>query len=87
MDISNGEDVQNNYLANAKKHRTPMIIYMMNGFQVKGKIIDFDRFAILVESDGKKKLLYKSAVSTIQPDDQGTDMRDRVNGYNAHGHR
>ena len=84
MEKSNDADIQNYFLAKAKQQRTPMIIYMMNGFQVKGKIINYDRFVILVDSDGVEKMLYKHAVSTIQPDDQKTDTREREYGYSGY---
>ena len=84
MEKSNDADIQNYFLAKAKQQRTPMIIYMMNGFQVKGKIINYDRFVILVDSDGVEKMLYKHAVSTIQPDEQKTDTREREYGYSGY---
>ena len=84
MDITSGEDVQNSYLTNAKNTKMAMTIYMMNGFQVKGKIIDFDRFTILVDNNGKKRLLYKNAVSTIEPDNQETDKRVGSFGRNGY---
>ena len=77
-------DIQSYYLAKAKKQHTPMIIYTMNGFQVKGKITNYDRFAILVDSDGVEKMLYKHAVSTIQPDDQKMDMQEKGYGYSGY---
>ena len=84
MENFNEADIQNHFLAKAKKQRTPMIIYTMNGFQVKCKIIGYDRFAILVDSDGVEKMLYKHAVSTIQPDEQKTDTREKEYGYSGY---
>ena len=84
MGIPNGENVQYAYLSDAKEKQVSVTIYMMNGFQVKGRIIDFDRFTILVESYGKKKLLYKSAVSTIEPDGQEPDMQKGKFGYSMY---
>lgn len=84
MENLNGLDIQSKYLDNAKRRQTPMTIYMMNGFQVKGKIKDFDRFTIIIECDGREKMLYKNAVSTIQPDDQEPDIRKKGNGYNVY---
>lgn len=44
-----------------------MTIYLMNGFQMKGKIIGFDDISIVVETDRKQQLVYKHAVSTVVP--------------------
>ena len=84
MEKSTESDIQSYYLAKAKKQHTPMIIYTMNGFQVKCRIIDYDRFTILVDSDGVEKMLYKHAVSTIQPDEQKTGTREKEYGYSGY---
>ena len=84
MEKSNDADIQSYFLAKAKQQQTPMIIYTMNGFQVKGKITNYDRFTILVDSDGVEKMLYKHAVSTIQPDDQKTDTQEKEYGYSGY---
>lgn len=39
----------------------------MNGVQIKGKLLSFDNFIILVEVEKKQNLIYKHAVSTIVP--------------------
>jgi host factor-I protein len=37
----------------------------MNGVPLKGKVLSFDNFTLVLESEGKKSLLYKHAISTI----------------------
>jgi host factor-I protein len=39
----------------------------MNGVPIKGKVISFDSFTILVDVDKKQNLIYKHAISTIMP--------------------
>lgn len=46
--------------------RTVKII-MVNGFQMSCKILSCDNECILVTCDGMKKLVFKHAVSTIEP--------------------
>ena len=61
------ENLQDRFLNQARKDRTMLTLFLMNGFQLRGTIISFDQFAVLVLSDGKQNLIYKHAISTIQP--------------------
>lgn len=59
--------LQDIYLRQARKERVPVVIYLVNGVQLRGTISGFDNFTILLESDGKHDMIYKHAVSTISP--------------------
>ncbi|MCK9457274.1 MAG: RNA-binding protein Hfq [bacterium ADurb.Bin157] len=59
-------NIQDNVLQYLKSEREIIKIFLMKGFQIQGTVIDFDTFVILLESEGKKQLIYKHAISTIQ---------------------
>ena len=59
-------NIQDNILQYLKDERESVKIFLMKGFQIQGTILDFDTFVILLESEGKKQLIYKHAISTIQ---------------------
>ena len=61
------ENLQDRFLNQARKDHTMVTLFLMNGFQLRGTIISFDQFAVLVQSDGKQNLIYKHAISTVQP--------------------
>lgn len=63
------ENLQDRFLNQARKDRTLLTLFLMNGFQLRGTIISFDQFAVLVMSEGRQNLIYKHAISTIQPAD------------------
>lgn len=50
-----------------KENNLPVIIYLMNGFQLRGVVKGFDNFTVVIENDGKQQLVYKHAISTITP--------------------
>ena len=60
-------NLQDVFLNQVRKENVPVTIFMTNGFQLKGTIIGFDSFTIVMESEGKQQLVYKSAVSTVCP--------------------
>ena len=65
--MQNTENYQDLFLNQARRERTPLTVFLMNGFQMRGVITGFDSFVILLFSDGKQQMIYKHAVSTITP--------------------
>ncbi len=65
--MSYTENYQDLFLNQTRKNRTPLTVFLMNGFQLRGIITGFDQFVILLQSDGKQQMIYKHAVSTITP--------------------
>ncbi len=64
---SHSANIQDLFLNNARKLRTPIIIFLVSGFQMRGIVKGFDNYVILLEVDGKQNMIYKHAVSTISP--------------------
>ncbi|WDL97301.1 RNA chaperone Hfq [Alicyclobacillus sp. ALC3] len=60
-------NIQDTFLNQVRKDRIPVIVYLVNGFQIRGSIKAFDNFTIVVESDGKQQMVYKHAISTFIP--------------------
>ena len=60
-------NIQDVFLNNARKNRSPIIVYLISGFQMRGIVKSFDNYVILLESEGKQSMIYKHAVSTISP--------------------
>ena len=59
---------QDSFLSQARKGRIPLVVFLMNGFQLRGILTGFDNFVILLQSEGKQQMIYKHAVSTIVPE-------------------
>ena len=61
------ENLQDRYLNQARRDKTPLTLFLINGYQLRGTILSFDQFAVLLLTEGKQNLIYKHAISTIQP--------------------
>jgi len=61
------KNLQDSFLNAARKEKIEITIYLMNGVPIKGRVISFDNFTILIEVDKKQNLIYKHAVSTVMP--------------------
>lgn len=59
--------LQNLILNNARKTKMEVIIFLMNGVQIRGLIKSFDDYCILIEKDGAQQMIYKHNISTITP--------------------
>ncbi|MCD7974944.1 MAG: RNA chaperone Hfq [Phascolarctobacterium sp.] len=68
-------NLQNSFLNHVRKENLGVIIYLMNGFQIRGLVRGFDNFTIIMENEGKQQLVYKHAISTISPADNITIMQ------------
>lgn len=59
--------LQDTFLAECKRLGTPVTVYLVNGFQLRGVVKGFDPFTVLLDYDLKTHLVYKHAISTISP--------------------
>lgn len=60
-------NLQDIFLNGARKNKIAVILYLVNGFQLKGYVTGFDSFTVVLDSDGKQMMVYKHAISTITP--------------------
>ncbi|MEN6461689.1 MAG: RNA chaperone Hfq [Syntrophomonas sp.] len=67
MNNKNQLNLQDAFLNQVRKEKTPVTIFLVNGFQIKGVVKGFDNFTVIVELDQKQQLVYKHAISTVAP--------------------
>ncbi len=58
-------NVQDSFLNHVRREKINLTIYLVNGAKLTGRIKNFDRFAIILESGGVDQMLFKHAISTI----------------------
>ena len=73
--MSHSENYQDQFLNQARRERTPLTVFLMNGFQMRGVITGYDPFVVVLDSDGRQQVIYKHAISTITPV-RPADLRD-----------
>jgi len=64
-------NIQDGYLFQSLKEGQPMHLELITGNHLLGRLKRFDRFAVVIESDGKEILIYKHAIATIAVAPQG----------------
>jgi len=60
-------NLQDIFLNKVRKESTPITIFLLNGYQLKGQVKGFDNYTIVLDCEGKQNLIYKHAISTIVP--------------------
>lgn len=59
--------LQDSFLAAAERDEEPVTIFLVNGVMLEGSVAAHDQFSLLLERNEQVQLVYKHAVSTIQP--------------------
>jgi len=77
---SKSKSLQEIFLAAVRKGGEPVTMFLVNGVMLQGKVTAFDLFCMLLERDQLIQLVYKHAISTVQPtsaiDLSGEDVPD-----------
>jgi host factor-I protein len=60
-------NLQDIFLNATRKNKIEITLFLMNGVPIKGRVLSFDNFTILIEVDKKQNLIYKHAISTMVP--------------------
>lgn len=58
-------NVQDHFLNTLRKEGQKIMIVLLDGERIEGKISGFDTFSIIIEDGAQSKLLYKHAISMI----------------------
>ena len=61
-------EIQDSFLAQARRTKCGVTLFLMNGFQMRGVISAFDPFVVVLVSDGRQQMIYKHAISTVVPE-------------------
>lgn len=59
--------LQEVFLSAVQKQHSPVTMFLVNGVMLQGEICAFDLFCMLLQRDDLIQLVYKHAISTVQP--------------------
>ena len=59
--------LQDLFLAAAARDHEGMTVFLVNGVMLQGAVAGYDQFSLLLERGGQVQLVYKHAISTLQP--------------------
>jgi host factor-I protein len=59
--------LQDLFLGAATREHERMTLFLVNGVMLQGSVTGFDQFCLVLERGGQVQLVYKHAISTLQP--------------------
>lgn len=75
MDTKPAQNIQDSFLNNARKDKTPITIYLLSGVKLTGRIRSFDKYSVVLETNNQEQLIFKHAISTVVMAKGHGDMR------------
>jgi host factor-I protein len=60
--------LQEVFLGAVRRSGEPVTMFLVNGVMLQGEIAAFDLFCMLLQREGMSQLVYKHAISTVQPE-------------------
>src|SRR5258705_13322637 len=71
------QNIQDAFLNTVRREKATVMIYLLNGAKLTGRIRSFDKFSILLEAGSQEQLVFKHAISTVSLPRRGSgDLRN-----------
>ena len=67
MDDQRPANLQPFFLEHVRSKKVPVTVFLVIGIKLQGEITSFDMYAIGLSRAGHTQMIYKQAISTIQP--------------------
>ena len=65
MEKFTAQNIQDAFLNTARREKQSVIIHLLHGATLSGRIKSFDKFSVLLDTSGQDFLIFKHAISTI----------------------
>lgn len=65
MEKQAAQNIQDAFLNSARRERISVVIHLLHGATVAGRIKSFDKFSVLLDVGGPDTLIFKHAISSI----------------------
>ena len=59
------QNIQDGFLNSARKDKTVVTVYLLSGVKLVGRIRSFDKYSLLLESNGQEQMIFKHAIATV----------------------
>ena len=65
MDKPTAQNIQDAFLNSARREKATVVIHLLHGASISGRIKSFDKFSVLLDVGGQDFLVFKHAISSI----------------------
>jgi host factor-I protein len=74
MEKQAAQNIQDAFLNSARRERINVVVHLLQGATLAGRIKSFDKFSLLLDVSGQDFLVFKHAISTISQDKKSPDQ-------------
>jgi len=67
--VKKNKVLQDIFLSAVRETENPVTMFLVNGVMLQGQVAAYDLFCMLLERDSMVQLVYKHAISTVQPNE------------------
>ena len=72
MEKAPSQNIQDAFLNTARREKFNVIVHLLHGATLSGRIKSFDKFSVLLDVSGQDFLIFKHAISTISAERKKT---------------
>jgi host factor-I protein len=65
MEKPAAQNIQDAFLNSARRDRISVVVHLLQGSTLSGRIISFDKFSVLLDVGGQDVLVFKHSISTV----------------------
>ncbi len=65
MEKTTAQNIQDAFLNTARRERVNVIVHLLHGATLSGRIKSFDKFSVLLDVSSQDFLIFKHSISTI----------------------
>ncbi len=65
MEKQAAQNIQDAFLNSARREKLSVVIHLLQGSTLTGRIKSFDKFSVLLDGSGQDVLIFKHSISTI----------------------
>lgn len=73
MEKTAAQNIQDAFLNTARRERFGIVIHLLHGATLSGRIKSFDKFSVMMDVGGQDVLIFKHAISTISQERKKTN--------------
>ena len=59
------QNIQDAFLNSARRERISVVVHLLQGATLSGRIKSFDKFSVLLDVGGQDVLVFKHSISTV----------------------
>lgn len=72
MEKPAAQNIQDAFLNSARRERIAVVVHLLQGATLSGRIKSFDKFSVLLDVGGQDVLVFKHSISTVSQEKKAT---------------